>query len=228
MIDLVQDTRRALVVAPHPDDEVLGCGGTMARMVDAGAEVEVVIVTRGRAPRFAESFVDQVRAEIHDAHARLGVGRTHFLDLPAAELDGVPHADLNSALADVIHAVVPDTVFLPFVGDIHLDHQLIFLAGMVAARPNGAHAPRRLLAYETQSETNWNAPYISPGFVPNLFVDIEATLSRKLDAMCAYASQLREFPDERSLDALSALARLRGATVHRRAAEAFLLLRAVV
>ena len=99
---------------------------------------------------------------------------------------------------------------------------------MVAARPHQAAYPGTILAYETLSETNWNAPYLSPAFVPNVFVDITDTLETKLEAMRMYKSQLRAFPHERSVEALRALATLRGATVHRPAAEAFVLVRHVV
>lgn len=220
--------RRALVIAPHPDDEVLGCGGTIARLADAGAAVHVAIVTRGRTPPFEAALVARVRAEAREAHALLGVAKTHFLDLPAAELDTVPHAELNHAIARLVAEVAPDTLLIPFNGDIHLDHQRVFDSCLVAARPHQAVYPLRLWAYETLSETNWYAPYVTPSFVPNLFIDIAATLERKLEAMRAYGSQLKPFPHERSLEALEALARLRGATMHHPAAEAFVMLREVL
>ena len=116
---------------------------------------------------------------------------------------------------------------MPFPGDIHRDHQLVFEAAMVAARPAGPVYPLRILAYETLSETNWNAPFLTPAFTPNVFIDIAETLETKLAAFAAFASQVRAFPAERSVEALSALARLRGATVHRAAAEAFVLVREV-
>lgn len=217
-----------LVLAPHMDDEVLGCGGMIARLADAGREVHVAIVTTGRPPRFKVAEEAACRDEAEAAHHILGVHRSHFLDLPAAELDTVPHADLNRALGEIVGSVAPDTLLLPFIGDVHLDHQLVFKSAMVAARPNWARYPSRIWAYETLSETNWNAPYLTPGFCPNVFVDISATLGRKVAAMRAYASQLRAFPDERSIDAIEALATLRGAAVHRPAAEAFVALREVI
>jgi LmbE family N-acetylglucosaminyl deacetylase len=223
MIDCID---RALVIAPHPDDEVLGCGGTMARLAANGADVHVGIVTRATA-RFGPGAAETGVREARNAHQQLGVTRTHFLNLPAAELDTLPHARLNEAIGTLVAAVAPDTLFIPFVGDIHLDHQLAFLSSMVAARPRGAAPPRRVYAYETLSETNWYAPGITPAFTPNVHVDISATLERKLDALACYASQVKAFPDERSIEAVRALATLRGAAVNRRAAEAFLLLRQI-
>lgn len=225
---MVERIRRALVVAPHHDDEVLGCGGTIARLADGGAEVEVLVVTRGQTPPFDRALVERVRAEAQEAHAILGVSSARFLDLPAAGLDTVPHVELNRAVGAAVREAAPDTLFVPFNGDIHLDHQLVFAACLVAARPNRPDYPARIWAYETLSETNWNAPGVTPGFAPTLHVDIAATLGRKLDAMRAYASQVRPFPDERSIEALEALARLRGAAVHRHAAEAFIALREVL
>lgn len=218
---------RALILAPHPDDEVLGCGGTIARIVAEGGQVDVAIVTRGRPPRFDEAQADRVRAEAEQAHRRLGVARSHFLDLPAAELDVIPRADLNHAIGAVVEAVRPDALFVPFLGDVHIDHQLVFEAALVAARPRGGDYPRCVLAYETVSETNWSAPTLSPTFQPNIFVDISDHLETKLAAFALFASQCRPAPDERSLETLRALAVIRGSTVTLPAAEAFMLIRAV-
>lgn len=228
MAAFMRDSGRVLVIAPHPDDEVLGCGGTMARLADGGSEVEVAIVTRGTPPRYAAESVEQVVAESAAAHAMLGISRTRYLDLPAAELDGMRHAELNAKIGALIEDVQPDTVFLPFVGDIHLDHQLIFRSTLVAMRPRKAAYPRHILAYETLSETNWSAPYLEPSFIPNVYIDIEAALERKLAAFGLYASQCCAFPNERSVETIRALAICRGATVHRRAAEAFVLIREVI
>lgn len=218
----------ALVIAPHPDDEVLGCGGTMARIAAEGGIVDVAVVTRGYAPRFESAQVDQVRDEAKSAHRQLGVRDTHFLDLPAAELDQLPHADLNAAIARIVSDLKPATIFIPFVGDLHLDHRLVFEAALVAVRPRGDAYPRCILAYETLSETNWSAPTLAPAFHPNVFIDISDHLDAKLAAFSCFASQVREFPDERSLTTIEALARLRGSTVTRSAAEAFMLIREVI
>jgi LmbE family N-acetylglucosaminyl deacetylase len=215
-----------LVLAPHSDDEVLGAGGAMARWAREGHTVHVAVVTRGRPPLYAEAEEETCRAEARAAHRCLGVTRTWHLDLPAAELDGVPHRELNGRMAELLRASAPDELYLPFLGDVHLDHQLVFRSAMVAARP-GPGSPRRIYAYETLSETNWNAPNLTPAFVPSHFVDITATLEAKLEAMARYISQLRPAPHERSLAALRALAAHRGATVGLCAAEAFVAIRTI-
>jgi N-acetylglucosamine malate deacetylase 1 len=219
---------RTLVVAPHPDDEVLGAGGTIARLARAGQDVVVAIVTSGKPPDFSDEHVARVRREAEQAHELLGVRKTLWLDLPAARLAETPRHELNAALRRAVVEVEPRTILTPFLGDIHIDHQLVFEAVMVASRPHQAQFPATILAYETLSETNWNAPLLTPPFTPNMFIDISDTLDLKLQAMQLFGSQLRDAPHERSLEALKALATLRGATVHRYAAEAFVLVRDVV
>ena len=217
-----------LVIAPHPDDEVLGCGGTIARVSKEGAAVHVAVVTRGTAPAFSEEMTATVRSEACAAHTHLGVRETHWLDFPAAQLFETPHASLNAGLSDLVRELRPHTLLIPFLGDMHMDHQLIFLSSLVAARPHQAEYPRRILAYETVSETNWNAPYLTAAFTPNVFIDIEDTLERKLEAAGMFRSQIRAFPHERSLETVRALAIVRGTAMHRRAAEAFVLIRDVM
>lgn len=224
---LTGKTGPVMVVAPHPDDEILGVGGTLARLAEVGVETHVVVVTTGRSPRFDAELVATVRAEAARAHAMLGVTETHYLDCPAAGLSEFGHADLNAALSGAVRRIAPQTLFLPHPGDIHMDHQLSFLSALVAARPHQHAYPTHIFAYETLSETNWNAPYLTPGFLPHLFVDISDTLERKLDAFALFESQQRPAPHERSVTALRALATLRGATIHRAAAEAFVAVRMV-
>lgn len=218
---------KVLVIAPHPDDEILGCGGTIARLSQSGAEVVVAIVTRGMAPQFSDEFVSNIRAEAKTSHTMVGVTETVYLDLPAAALETVPATKLNGTLAKLVQDVRPDTLFVPFVGDIHTDHQLTFLAAMVAARPRDEYAPKRIYAYETLSETNWYAPGVTPAFVPNVFIDITETLELKLDAFRCFESQVKIFPDERSIEAIRALATVRGASMYLKAAEAFMLIRQI-
>lgn len=223
----LDQTRCALVIAPHPDDEVLGCGGTMKRLASNGAQVHVVIVTKAGVEAFGPDVARIGREEAARAHAHLGVHATHYLDFPAAALDTVPHASMNAELGRLMQSLCPDTLFVPFLGDVHLDHQLTFLSAMVAARPRGGQGPARVYAYETLSETNWYAPGLTPAFVPNVYFDIGDTVAAKIAAFTMFRSQIRAAPDERSVETIAALARLRGSTVHRNAAEAFMLLREI-
>ncbi|HLO65496.1 MAG TPA: PIG-L deacetylase family protein [Holophaga sp.] len=219
--------RTLLVLAPHADDEVLGAGGAMARWCREGHAVHVVVATRGYPPLFPPEAEAQCREEALRAHHRLGVASTRFLDLPAAGLDTLQHRELNGRILGCIQDLKPEELYLPFLGDLHRDHQLVFQSALVAARPDGGAFPRRIFAYEVLSETNWNAPYLVPPFVPNHFVDITATLELKLEAFGLFRSQVKEPPHERSLPALRALALHRGATVGLPAAEAFVTIRTV-
>lgn len=220
---------RALVIAPHPDDEILGVGGVIARLSRVGHEVDVVVVTTGKPPLFDEEYVRQVRREASEAHEILGVRETTFLEeFPAAGLDGVPAHRLNQVLTEVLREKRPDILFVPFAGDIHRDHQMTFASALVAARPVHEWKVRAIYAYETLSETNWYAPPVTPAFLPNSFFDIAEVLEVKLDALRAYRSQVKPFPNERSLEAVEALARVRGATVGVEAAEAFVLIRQTI
>ena len=224
----LSEVRRVAVIAPHPDDEVLGCGGTIARLADLGISVDVVTVTRGQPPDFDEAGVRAVEIEARAAHALLGVHESHFMALPAARLDTLAQVEVNADLHEVLDTVAPDMLFVPFHGDIHQDHRIVFTAAMVWARPRHAESPTRIWAYETLSETNWFAPGSTPAFLPNCFVDISTTLDRKVASLARFQSQVRSFPDERSIEAVKALATSRGASVFRHAAEAFMVIREVV
>jgi LmbE family N-acetylglucosaminyl deacetylase len=219
---------RKLVLAPHLDDEVLGAGGALARWSREGHALQVAVVTRGRLPLYQDHEEDQCREEGRAAHQDLGLAGTLFLDLPAAELDTLAHRVLNARIAEVLESFAPDELYLPFAGDLHRDHRLVFESALVAARPNRPGYPRAIYAYETLSETNWYAAGLTPGFLPDHFVDITGFLETKLAAMARFASQLRPAPHERSLDALRALAVLRGAQVGLGAAEAFVTIRTVI
>jgi LmbE family N-acetylglucosaminyl deacetylase len=219
--------RRILVLAPHADDEVLGVGGAMARWAAEGHEVTVVVVTRGQPPLFTVEEEDRCQEEARSAHRLLGVAHTRFLDLEAGALDRYRHRELNAHLEEAVRAAAPDEVYLPFPGDLHLDHQLVFHSAMVALRPNRPGYPRGVFAYETLSETNWNAAHCSPAFLPTHYLDISGFLEAKLRAFACYQTQVRPAPHERSLEAVQALALLRGATVGLAAAEATVTIRTV-
>ena len=219
---------RIAVIAPHPDDEVLGCGGVMARHAAAGDEVIVIVATRGAPDLYSDESVERTRAEALQAHAILGVRETRFLDFPAPRLDVTPGHLIADALAKQFAELKPHRVYLPHHGDLHSDHGRIYHASLVAARPLASCPVKQLLCYETLSETEWAPPIDGAAFVPTVFVDIAAHLSKKLEAMRCFASQLKPAPNPRSLEAIEALARYRGSTVSVHAAEAFVLVRDVV
>jgi N-acetylglucosamine malate deacetylase 1 len=218
---------KLLVIAPHPDDEVLGVGGTILRNAAAGNEVYIAIVTKGTTPLFTQESIDRVWEEACSCHAFLGVAGTHCSSFPASMLETVPQPELNDNLMKIIMDVKPDEVYIPHWGDIHKDHQLVAEAAMVALRPKYEHRVSRIYAYETLSETGWNVPGTHNMFVPDVYVDISRTLNKKKEALRLYRSQLSAFPNPRSVEAVDALARCRGSAVCLDAAEAFVLVREV-
>jgi N-acetylglucosamine malate deacetylase 1 len=219
--------RQILVIAAHPDDEVLGCGGTIARHVAEGDSVSVAVVTRGAPEVFPPSQVEQVRRELAAAHQVLDIPTVHFLDLPAPKLDTIPQYKIAGAIQELVQRVQPEIVYMPHHGDLHGDHRAVFHATLVATRPIQSWRVKRLLSYETLSETEWASPFADQVFIPTVFVDIHSYLDRKLRAMECYASQLKEPPHPRSLRGLTALAQLRGAAAGLDAAEAFCLVREI-
>jgi len=201
---------KMLVVAPHPDDEILGAGGTIARFSAAGGEVTVLTVAAHMPPLYHESVHERTVAEARLAHAAVGVSQSIFLDFPAVCIGQTPLHEFNGAIHRAIDQVAPHIVLSPFP-DRHVDHRAVFEGVMVATRPIGTGRDIKLLAaYETISETHWNAPHLEPNFTPNWCVDISSTIETKMQAMACYASQVHPFPQPRSMEALRALALFRG------------------
>lgn len=219
---------KVLVIAPHPDDEVLGCGGTIAKYVSQGDNVYVCIITKGCEPLFTAESVAKVRSECIKADKSLGVKKTFFLDFPAAMLENVPRYKLNDALVKVVQEVKPEVVYLPHRGDMQLDHKITVDAAMVALRPKYAHVVKKIYAYETLSETGWDVPNVINEFIPNAYHDISGYLETKLTAMSMFTTQLAQFPKARSIEAIKVLAMYRGTTVNCMAAEAFSLIREII
>lgn len=216
-----------LVIAPHPDDEVIGVGGTIAKRVSEGHDVYVCIVTKGCAPLFEEDFVEKGRAECRAADSALGAKKTVFLDFPAVMLEEVPRYKLNNSILNVVKTIAPEEVYIPHRGDMQIDHKMVVDAAMVALRPKYEHRVSRIYAYETLSETGWDIPNTVNEFIPNVYEDITDYLNRKLEAMSIFESQLEPFPAARSVGAIEALARYRGSVVGTGAAEAFCLIREI-
>ena len=220
------ENKRILVFAPHPDDEILGCGGTIARYIKEGCDVYVCIVTKGMPPLFKNEELNQLNQEdAKRSHKFLGINKTFFLDFPAADLESVKRFELNGRILDITREVCPEIAFIPHIGDMQKDHQIVVDACMVALRPKYFPQVKRILSYETLSETDWNIPNVSNAFIPNVFVNIEETLEIKKKALSFFNQQVSAFPAARSIEAVEALARHRGALMHWKAAEAFMLIR---
>ncbi len=222
--------RRVLVVAPHPDDETIGLGGTIARHAREGDEVHVAVVTghgEGKHPLWPPSRWETVRAEARTACRRLGVAELKFEEVPAALVADQPVWQLNKVTDAIVAGVQPDVLYVPFPLDLHKDHREVFHSLSVAWRPSSAIGGRirEIYCYEVQSETHWNIPYVEAGFLPTAWVDIGDTLEAKLEALACYKSQVHPPPHARSPEALRALAVWRGSQMGMRAAEAFVTVR---
>ena len=219
---------KVLVVAPHMDDEVLGCGGAIARHVDAGDSVQVCVVcNRAYNHTYDDAAIAAEKRSAQAARAVLGYGELCFLDLPDEKL----YAHLQETITGIeliVAEVQPDLLYTAFGGDPHQDHKAVAQAVNVVLRAGAAPSVKRALAFEVPSGTDQAHPGTGESFAPTVFVGVEAQLDRKLKAMQAYGREMRAFPHPRSLDMLTAKARSRGAQAGLAAAEAFVLLKEVV
>ena len=212
-------------MAPHPDDEILGCGGTLLRRKAEGADLGWLIVTGvSREAGFPVKIVQQRAQEIDKVVELMGFDHVYNLALPSAQLDRLPMSDLVEKFSKVFQEFQPIEVLLPCRSDVHTDHRLVFDATGACVKWFRHPYVKRVLAYETISETEFNLDSSSP-FKPNFFVDVSEFLERKLEVMAVYESELGCFPFPRSIEAIRALAILRGSASGCMAAEAFQLLR---
>ena len=226
---------QVLVVAAHPDDEVLGCGGTIARHADSGDQVQVLIVAEGSTSRQQKRDRSQVGDELsalakaaQAAGSILGAAGVELLDLPDNRLDCLDRLDLIKRIEEHICHHKPECVFVHHAGDVNVDHRRLHEAVVTACRPTPGHVVKRLLSFEVASSTEWQPPGSAPAFQPNWFVDISDQWERKREALVAYSSEMRDWPHARSIKAIEHLARWRGAQVGVEAAEAFCLLRQLI
>lgn len=207
---MAESPPKLLVIAPHPDDEILGVGGTIAKYAKLGYQVTVLTVSGHRPPLYPEAAYQRTLDEARAAHAIVGVHASIFLGVPATMLGNEPVAELNGKIVNVVREVGPSIVLCPYP-DRHVDHRYVFESTMVATRPVGhGRAIRIVAAYETLSETHWNAPHIEPNFTPSWVVDITDFVEQKLAALRCYESQISPFPGPRSVEAVQALSVFRG------------------
>ena len=221
-----------LVVAAHPDDEVLGCGGTIARHAENGDRVHILIVAEGLTSRQEERCRSAMGIQLSDlksaawkAKEILGAADVELLDYPDNRLDSVDRLDLIKSIEQRVALFQPETVYLHHSGDVNIDHRIVHDAVITACRPTPGHSVKRLLSFEAVSSTEWQPPTSAPIFQPNWFVDISLYWQSKKEALQAYSTEMREWPHPRSIKALHHLAQWRGAQVGCDAAEAFHLLR---
>ncbi|MBI4442275.1 MAG: PIG-L family deacetylase [Acidobacteria bacterium] len=224
---------KILVIAAHPDDEVLGCGGTMARLAGDGSDIHIAILAEGVTSRYNQreladrTLIDKLQRQARKAAQLIGAKEVILKDLPDNRLDTVPLLDVVKIVEDLVADIGPEAIYTHHGGDLNIDHALIHRAVLTATRPVRGQAVREIYAFEVASSTEWAFQRFAPPFLPNVFVDISATLSTKIEAMSCYESETRDFPHPRSPEAINAAARRWGSVVGCAAAEAFELIRAI-
>lgn len=224
-----------LVVAAHPDDEVLGCGGTIARLTDEGHEVHVLILAEGITSR---SIARDRQSKTEDlsalgccaqkANAVLGSASLKLCDFPDNRMDSVDMLNVVKIIEGEILRHKPQILLTHHRGDVNVDHGVVHNAVIAACRPQPHHPVRQLLFFEVASSTEWRPPASGTMFAPNYFYNIETSLARKLSALAEYSEEMRTFPHPRSITAIEYMAKWRGASVGVAAAEAFMLGRAIL
>jgi LmbE family N-acetylglucosaminyl deacetylase len=220
-----------LVIAAHPDDEALGCGGTIARLAQEGHDIYVAILGEGIMSRHQQrervnpALVEALHARSRQVAELLGAKDLFLHDLPDNRFDTVPLLDVIKIIEELVERLQPQVVYTHHGGDLNIDHVMVHRAVLTATRPTAGHSVKEIYAFEVPSSTEWAFGQFQPPFHPNVFVDISATLETKVQAMALYESETRPFPHPRSPEALRALARRWGSAAGLEAAEAFQLVR---
>jgi LmbE family N-acetylglucosaminyl deacetylase len=220
---------RVLTIAPHADDETLGCGGTLLKHRSQGDHLSWAVVTRAHQPQWGQEQLDRKESEIQSVSVAYDFEKVFRLDFPTIRMDTVPLDEVINALRGVIDEARPDCIYLNHSGDVHSDHRVIFSAVTSVVKPfyRARHQVRRLLSYEVLSSTDAAPPDRATSFVPNVFSDVSAFIDRKLEIMSLYESEAQPAPLPRANESIRALARYRGATIGVEYAEAFMLVREV-
>ena len=199
-----------LIIAPHPDDEILGLGGTISKLSSQGHKVTILTVSGHLPPLYKEEVFEEHKSQAIQAHNIVGAYESIFLEIPATFVKDQTIAGLNGKIYEVLKNTQPQIVFLPFP-DRHIDHQVIFESCMVVIRPlHDGKCVELAASYEVLSETHWNAPAIEPVFNPNITVDITDHIENKLSALACFKDEIMPFPGPRSIEAVEALAKFRG------------------
>ena len=217
-----------LVVAAHPDDEYLGCGGTLLRHVKNGDRVHILILAEGLTSRDQHRDLDRRRGELHALHKSsqmaadlLGAESLKISAFPDNRMDGVDLLDVVKCVEEQIELLAPDIIYTHHAGDVNIDHLITHKAVVTAARSLPTSRVDRLIFFETVSSTEWQMPYAKDAFLPNWFVQIDEFIDKKIALLRCYAGEMKEYPHPRSYEGIEHLARYRGQTIGVKYAEAF-------
>lgn len=222
-----------LVIAAHPDDEVCGMGGTIAKLASKGDKVYVLFVTDGCTSQYRHcSNLDEILKRKYEEAKRatdvLGVKKIFFGDLPDMRLDNIDHIEVNNVIENVVKEIEPEAVYTHFYGDVNLDHQCVYKSTLVAVRPLPGQSVKEVYCYSVPSSTEWTAGTSSTTFMPNVYVDISNYAEKKYAAFAEYKTEVREFPHPRSVEHMKALDTAVGLQVGLGRSESFMLLRKTI
>lgn len=222
-----------LVIAAHPDDEVLGCGGTIALMAQESHSVYIAILGEGMTSRYSkreeadQELLESLHTRSRQVAMLLGAKDIFMFNLPDNRFDTVPLLEVVKIIETLVERLKPQSIYTQHGGDLNVDHMMVYRATLTATRPMSGGSVKQVYAYEVPSSTEWAFAQFAPVFQPNVFVDIGATLETKIQAMRMYESEARPFPHPRSPEALRAIAQRWGSVAGLLAAEAFCLVREV-
>ena len=224
--------KRVLVVAAHPDDEILGVGATVAKHVAQGDEVYALILGEGQTSRgehredISQGVVEELHKNTMESASKVGYRNVYFENFPDNRFDQVDLLDIVKAVEHKIREIQPEIIYTHYSGDLNIDHQYTARAVLTATRPIGDYPVKEIYAFETLSSTEWNFDYsVQPAFSPNVYVDITEYYDKKEAAMNCYVSELCQYPHPRSLEGMDVLSRTRGIAAGMKRAEAFMLIR---
>lgn len=224
--------KKVLVIAAHPDDEVLGLGGTLIKHVKEGDEVHLLIVTDGSSSQYRDkkeiqSIIIAKEKETKMCANILGITSIRYGKLQDMKLDNSPHIDINCVIEKAIREIQPDVVYTHFWGDVNLDHVAVFKSTLVATRPCVGQCVKELYCYYVPSSTEWGVYNVNTAFIPNVYVDISKYAEVKYKAINSYKTELRKYPHPRSIEYIEKLDEICGLNVGLDRAEAFVQIRKI-
>ncbi|HNT34169.1 MAG TPA: PIG-L family deacetylase [bacterium] len=193
---------RILIIGAHPDDEVLGAGGTLARLAAQGHQVNALLLCESSSPRYGDSMIPVLKEKARLSADILGIREVIFSDFSNVRTNSIPMLAMHKAITEALDHFKPNWIFTHHRADVHIDHQMVFKATIEATRSFGGSFVEQLLCYEVPSSTEWAPPFPETAFLPNVFYDIASTIGLKTKALSVYKSELREYPHPRSLKAI--------------------------
>jgi len=225
----IKNAKVILIIAAHPDDEVLGCFGTVARLIKEGYTAYTLILSRGKTSRgdISDSEMKQYKNEMINANNLIGIKKVYQADFPDNKFDSVPLLDIVQKIEEIKKIISPEIIFTHHIGDINIDHQITHKAVLTATRPMIEETVTTIYAMEVPSSTEWNSYSKDTIFTPNVFFDISETIKTKIKAMEEYNSELKKYPHPRSLQHIEELARLYGSQIGINSCERFILIRGI-